>query len=68
MQKAVVHQVSMTFAVRCTQLRCLMRKVVLCNGCHCVIIHQIDGVRICMNWSAEKIVHITFLYIVHKNM
>ena len=31
MQKAVLHQVSLTFAARCTQLRCLMRKVVLCN-------------------------------------
>ena len=28
-QKAVLHQVSLTLAIRCTQLRCLMRKVVL---------------------------------------
>ena len=59
----VLHQVSLTFAVRCTHLRCLMRKVVLCNEYHCVVIHQIDGVRICINWSGEKIVCITFLYI-----
>ena len=32
------------------------------------LIHQIDGVRICINWSGENIVHITFLYIVCKNM
>ena len=31
MQIGVLHHVSLTFAVRCTQLRCLMRKVVLCN-------------------------------------
>ena len=64
----VLHQVSLTFAVRCTQLRCLMRKVVLCNEYHCVIIHKIDGVRICINWSAEKTVHVTFLYTACKNM
>ena len=64
----VLHHVSLTFAVRWTQLRCLMKKVVLCNEYHCVIIHQIDGVRICVNWSGEKIVHIAFLYIACKNM
>ena len=31
MQKAVPHQVSLTFAARCTQLTYLMRKVVLRN-------------------------------------
>ena len=31
-------------------------KVVPHNEYHCVIIHQIDGVRICVNWSGEKIV------------
>ena len=45
-----------------------MRKVVLDNEHHCVVIHQIDGVRLHINWSAEKVVHITFLYIVCKNM
>ena len=35
---------------------------------HCVIIHQTDGERRCVNWSAEKIVCITFLYIACKNM
>ena len=64
----VLHQVSLTFAVRCTQHRCLMRKVVLHNEYHCVIICQNDSVRICINWSGEKIVHITFLYIACKNM
>ena len=43
-------------------------KVVLYNKYHCVIIHQIDGVRICVNWSGENIVHITFLYIACMNM
>ena len=33
-----------------------------------VIICQTDGVRICINWSGEKIVCITFLYIACKNM
>ena len=64
-QKAVLHHVSLTFAVRCTQLRYTMRKVVLHNEYHHVIICHIHGVRRCMNWSAEKIVHITFLYIVY---
>ena len=64
----VLHQGSLTFAVRCTQLRCLMRKVVLHNEYHCVVICQIDGIRICINWSGEKIVCITFLYIACKNM
>ena len=50
------------------QLRCLMRKVVLHNEYHCVIICQIDGVRICINWSGENIVCITFLYIACKNI
>ena len=44
------------------------KKVLLCNKYHCVIIHQIDGVRICINWSRENIVCITFLYIACKNM
>ena len=55
----VLYQVTLTFAVRCTQLRYLVRKVVISNEYHCVLIHQIDGVRICIYWSGDKIVHIT---------
>ena len=50
------------------KLRYLMRKVVVCNYYECVIIHQIDSVRICVNWSVEKIVHIKLLNIVCNNM
>ena len=64
----VLHQVSLTFVVRCTQLRCLMRKVALHNEYHGVMICQIDGVRTRVNCSGEKIVCITFLYIACKNM
>ena len=63
-----LHQINVTYRRLLYQLRYLMRKVVVHNYYQCVIICQIDSVRICVNWSAEKIVHITFLNIVCKNM
>ena len=46
----------------------LMIKVVPQKYYLSVAICQIDDVRICVNWSGENIVNITFLYIMCKNM
>ena len=75
--RVVLHQVILTFGYPLCQADLsfspehfwfLMRKFVLCKQYHGVIICQIDGVSICINWHGENIVHITFLYIVCKNM
>ena len=53
--------VSLSLSLSLKKSSCLLW-VPLCQNNH------IDSVRICINWSEEKIVHITFLNIVCKNM